>query len=87
MAQPALNHRDDLVMHPLPQPEPRWIAGGAEGDSSVRELQDRLFDAFGAPAPVRAIDTRLPLRARVGVMLGVSLLLWGAVGGAIYALS
>lgn len=87
MAQPAPNLRDDVVMHALPQPEPRWIAGGADGDSPVRELQDRLFDAFGAPVKVRVVDTRLPLGARVAVMLGASLLLWGAVGGAIHALS
>ncbi|WP_298669310.1 hypothetical protein [uncultured Sphingomonas sp.] len=87
MAQPAPRHRDDLVMHSLPLPEPRWIAGGAAGDSPVRALQDRLLGAFGAPSPAHPSPEMLPLSARVGVMLGASLLLWAAIGGAIYALS
>ncbi|WEK44125.1 MAG: hypothetical protein P0Y64_04665 [Candidatus Sphingomonas colombiensis] len=86
MAQPAPRYRDDIVMHSLPLPEPRWIAGRAAGESPVRMLQDRLLDAFDAPAPVHPSPEKLPLSVRVGVMLGSSLLLWVAIGGAIYAL-
>ena len=76
---PALRQTDDAPIRPLALPEPRWIAGATAVDSPVRDLHDRLLEAF-AEEPARRRDRPgLTLRAKAGAMLGTSALLWGMI--------